>query len=486
MAAALHDVHEALSATFPDVERRGDAVLDDLTHDSRDVRPGRAFCAIVGATTDGHRHAVGAVEAGAAALIVQDFLDFDVPQLRVSDTRQALGHAASVIHNHPSRTLDVVGITGTNGKTTTAYLIEGAFAADGQGTGLIGTIETRIHGAATPGARTTPEASDLQRTLADMSRAGVEAVAMEVSSHGLALHRIDGTHLRVAVFTNLSQDHLDFHQDLEDYLLAKQRLFTQGFAERAVVCVDDEAGRRVATAATIPTVTFGHTHGDVRIVDVVATLEGTSGRLSGGDHDGLCVETRLIGGFNLTNAVGGVLAAVAAGVDPHVAAAGVAAVSRIPGRLERVPGSGASVFVDYAHTPDAVATVIETVRALLSSAARLIVVLGAGGDRDRGKRGPMGAAAAAADVVVVTSDNPRSESPGQIAAAVAAGVTGVNGGGALHVVLDRRVAIARALDVAAAVDDVVLVLGKGHETTQDLGDSVIEFDDRRVVLESRS
>lgn len=485
MAAALHEVHEALAATFPDAERRGDAMLEDLTHDSRAVAPGRGFCAVVGATTDGHRHLASAVASGAPAVIVQEFADLDVPQIRVADTRRALGIAASVVHGHPSRDLAIVGITGTNGKTTTAYLVEGAFAAAGLGTGLVGTIETRIHGLATPGARTTPEASDLQRMLADMRRAGVAAVAMEVSSHGLALHRIDGTQLRVAVFTNLSQDHLDFHADLEDYLAAKQRLFTGGFAERAVVCVDDDAGRRIAAAATVPTTTFGHQAGDIRIVDVVASLAGTSGRLVGGDHDGLLVSTSLIGGFNLTNAVGAALAAIHAGVAPDVAAAGVAAVARVPGRLERVPGPGSPVFVDYAHTPDAVTTVIETVRGLLAGQIRLVVVLGAGGDRDRGKRGPMGRAAAAADVVIVTSDNPRREPPAAIAAAIADGVTDADTGARLHVELDRRAAIEKAL-AEAGPDDVVLVLGKGHETTQDLGDHVIEFDDRRVVVESRS
>lgn len=481
MAADLVHVSRALARVFDDVEHRGEAVLSDLTHDSREVRPGVAYCAIRGMTVDGHDHAASAVAAGAPALLVERWLDMDVAQIRIPDTRRGLGPAAAAVHEHPSTDLTIVGITGTNGKTTSAYLVEAAFGAAGTGTGLVGTIESRVHGRPRPGVRTTPEGSDLQRLLADMRSAGVGAVAMEVSSHGLALHRVDGTRFAVAVFTNLSQDHLDFHRDMDDYLAAKASLFTPTFTARGVVCVDDRGGRHVAEVASVPVLTFGRTGGDVRITDVVPTLEGTRGVLRGGALDGATVRTRLVGAFNLTNAVGAVLAAVEAGVDADVAIAGVAAVPAVRGRLEAVPGDR-HVFVDYAHSPDAITNVVDTVRGLATDDQRIVVVIGAGGDRDRTKRGPMGVAAAAADVVVVTSDNPRSEDPSVIAADVVDGVRAVPRDTRMVVELDRRRAIAAALELAGD-DDIVLVLGKGHETTQEIGDRTLPFDDREVVRE---
>ncbi|MFP5309319.1 MAG: UDP-N-acetylmuramoyl-L-alanyl-D-glutamate--2,6-diaminopimelate ligase [Actinomycetes bacterium] len=478
----------ALAAALGDAERRGpDVAVDDVTHDSRRAGPGVLFCAIPGEVTDGHDHAPAAVAAGTPALLVERWLDLDVAQVRVPSVRAAAGPAAARVHGHPAERLAVVGVTGTNGKTTTAYLVEAAAAAGGLGTGVIGTIETRVHGVPEPGVRTTPESTDLQRLLATMHARGVDVVAMEVSSHGLALHRVDGTRFAVGVFTNLTQDHLDFHGTMEAYLAAKQRLFAGDLAERAVVWVsEDGIGARVAAEAAVPVTTVGEVDGvDHRLVDVETGLDGVRGVLRGPDGD-LPLSTRLLGRHNLANAACAVLAAVAAGVAPDAAVAGVAACPGVPGRLEQVTrpdgptGAGPRVFVDYAHTPDALERVVGELRAALPPAGRLHVVVGCGGDRDRGKRPLMGAVAARADLAVLTSDNPRSEDPDAILAAVRAGAEeAVAAGAPAEVVVqaDRRAAIRTAV-ARAAEADVVLVAGKGHETGQEAAGVVRPFDDR--------
>jgi UDP-N-acetylmuramoyl-L-alanyl-D-glutamate--2,6-diaminopimelate ligase len=473
-----------LAAVLPQAEVRGEAELSDATHDSRQAGPGTLFCAIVGEVADGHDHAEQAVTAGASALLLERWLDLDVPQLRVPDSRAATGPAAAAIHDHPSRHLTVVGITGTNGKTTTAYLVEGAFAAAGHGTGLIGTVETRIHGQAQPGVRTTPEGPDVQRLFARMRDRGVEGVAMEVSSHGLELHRTDGTRFAVAVFTNLSQDHLDFHPDMQAYFAAKARLFTPEFADRAVVVIDDDWGRRLTTMSGIDTITLGRSEdADVVIEDVRTALDGGTANLVGEFVGGsVAINTHLVGDFNVVNAATAVVAAVCAGVPLTAAIDGVAACPGAPGRLERVAGDDdLTVLVDYAHTPDAVERVVATLRPLVTT-GRIIVVLGAGGDRDRAKRPLMGAAAARADIAVLTSDNPRSEDPQAILDAVTAGAQQAGTGAEVVVEIDRRRAIERALDLAVP-GDVVVIAGKGHETYQELATGRIDFDDRRVAAE---
>ncbi len=476
----------------PSAELRGDDVeIEDAEHDSRAVRPGVLFCAVPGATVDGHEHAPAAVEAGARALLVERWLDVDVPQIRVPSVRAAMGPAAAIVHGHPSRELTVVGTTGTNGKTTICYLLEGAFAAGGLGTGVIGTIETRMKGVRQPGVRTTPEGTDLQRLLRRMRDREVDAVAMEVSSHGLDLHRVDGTRFAVAVFTNLSQDHLDWHADMEAYFHAKARLFTRRLAERGVVFLDGPWARRLLEVAEIPLTTVGRdADADVRILEPSVDIDGGRCQLVGPlvGTDPVTVVTGAPGAFNLANAVTAVVAAVLAGVSWEDAVAGVAACAGAPGRFERVVDiaegvDAATVLVDYAHTPDAVAQVVETLRSLLEPGARLAIVIGCGGDRDRQKRGPMGEAAAGADLAVLTSDNPRSEDPMAILETMAAGATdAVAAGAPAEVVVepDRRRAIAEALGRTRA-GDVVVVAGKGHETTQQLRDGTIPFDDRQVV-----
>ena len=457
--------------------------VGDATHDSRQVEPGMLFCAVRGSTTDGHVHAPQAVRDGAAALLVERELELDVPQLVVTDVRAALGPAASEIHGRPSERLGVVGVTGTNGKTTTAYLLEAAFAAAGHGAGVIGTVETRIHGRTQPGVRTTPEGTDLQRLLAVMYDRGVDAVAMEVSSHGLDLHRVDGTRFAVVVFTNLSQDHLDWHGTMEAYFSAKARLFEAGRAARGLVSVDDDWGRRLARLAAIPVETFGRDDdADHRIVDLTADVSGGRARLA----DGTEVRTRLLGEFNVRNAVTAYLAAVAMGIPEAAAIEGIAGCPGVPGRLERVPGGdGPTVLVDYAHSPDAVERVVVAMRDVLGDRGRLHLVLGAGGDRDRAKRPQMGAVAAAADRAVLTSDNPRSEDPEAILTAVEQGAReAVARGAPAEIVVrqDRREAIAEAIR-GAGRDDIVVIAGKGHETGQEFADHTVPFDDRLVAAE---
>ncbi len=491
MTALLSDVVRAL----PRAERHGhDVELHDATHDSRQADRGWLFCAIPGARVDGHEHAAAAVERGAAALLVERWLGLDVPQVRVPSVRAATGPAAAVVHGEPSRQLAVAGITGTNGKTTVTYLLEGAFAAAALGTGVIGTVQTRIHGTPEPGVRTTPEGTDLQRLLRSMHTRGVDAVAMEVSSHGLDLRRVDGTRFAVAAYTNLSQDHLDWHGSMAAYLAAKARLFVPELSDRGIVFLDGPFADQLLEQVSIPVTTVGRRDdADLRLVDERVGLTGGTVRLVGrhpsvggtGPPLDLELATVLPGAFNLANAAVAAVTAIAVGVPPDVAAAGIAACPGAPGRLERVADEPVTVLVDYAHTPDALSEVVATVRDLLPDRARFTLVVGCGGDRDRIKRGPMGAAAAAADRAVLTSDNPRSEPPEDILAAVEAGARHAVADGApaeLVVELDRRRAIRHALEQATP-GDVVVIAGKGHETTQELADRTIEFDDRVVARE---
>jgi UDP-N-acetylmuramoyl-L-alanyl-D-glutamate--2,6-diaminopimelate ligase len=442
-------------------DRRGDASVDvtGVTHDSRQVGPGSLFCCVPGRVTDGHDHAPAAVAAGAVALLCERPLDLPVAQVVVADVRATMGPVAAAFHGHPSASMDVVGVTGTNGKTTTTFLLQAILEAAGRPTGVIGTLS---------GARTTPEAPELQARLAELRDEGRRAVAMEVSSHALALDRVAGTRFRVAVFTNLSRDHLDFHETMEDYFAAKARLFEPRYADVAVVNADDPRGRLLADAASVPTRTYS-LH-DVEGLELGATS-------STGTWRGQRLVVPLGGSFNVANALAALGAAVELGVDEATAVAGLAGAAQVPGRFEVVTTDQPfQVVVDYAHTPDGVEQVLKAARAV--TAGRVLVVLGAGGDRDWDKRPMMGEAAARhADVVVVTSDNPRSEDPEVIAAAVAAGAAGHRD---VRVELDRRAAIELAVRDARP-GDVVVVAGKGHETTQTVGDRVLPFDDREVV-----
>jgi UDP-N-acetylmuramoyl-L-alanyl-D-glutamate--2,6-diaminopimelate ligase len=465
-----------------------DTAVSGITHDSRLVRPGDLYVAMPGAHTHGARHAAAAAAAGAVAVLTdrsgrEDALATGLPVLVAEDARAIFGDAAACVYGTPSNHLLLLGVTGTNGKTTTSYLIEAGLRAAGHTTGLLGTIETRIGSQVLPSQRTTPEASDLQALLAVMVESGVTAAVMEVSSHALALRRVDATRFAVAVFTNLTQDHLDFHADIEDYFAAKARLFTPTFCDAAVIDVDTEFGRRLCGLASVPVTTVAtRGAGDAAwcVDDLQSDVDGSSFVLRGPGATSLEVSVGLAGEFNVRNAALAVVALVVAGVDAHVAVDGVASCLNVPGRMQRVQaGQQFLALVDYAHTPDAVETLLATLRPLVPG--RLILVLGAGGERDHLKRPLMGAAAArGSDIVIFTSDNPRSEDPQEIVTAMMAGLESFDSPDGSHadvrVELDRRAAI-RLATTLAAPGDAVVVAGKGHERTQEIAGSTRPFDD---------
>lgn len=466
------------------------ARLTGVTHDSRAVRPGDLYAALPGARTHGAAFASSVAAAGAVAILTDaagavPARASGLAVLVVDDPRAMLGPVAASIYGNPARHLRTLGVTGTNGKTTTSYLLESGLRAARERTGLIGTIETRVGDLVLSSVRTTPEASDLQALLAVMVERGIGSLAMEVSSHALALHRVDGTTYDVAGFTNLSQDHLDFHADLDDYFAAKARLFTPELTATGVVNSDDEYGRRLLAAPKIPLLSVsadGDQGADWRASDVVTATSGSSFVAHGPGGLEQPVTTALFGHFNVANALIAFAMLVTAGVDPSAAASGLAALSGVPGRLQPIEaGQPFTALVDFAHTPQAVVTLLETLRAATSG--RLIIVLGCGGDRDPGKRPLMGAAAARlADVAVFTSDNPRSEKPEDILRALVAGAQEVapDGRADLIVEVDRTTAIATAVSKAQP-GDVVVVAGKGHEQGQEIAGTVYPFDDRAVL-----
>jgi len=456
-----------------------DLEVDDATHDSRSIGPRTLFCAVPGQHQDGHDHAAHAVRSGAAALLVERELALEVTQLVVASTRAAMGPAAALIHGDPADELTMLGVTGTNGKTTVTFLLEAAMAAAGWGSGRIGTLGARLHGRSEPGLRTTPESTDLQRMLRSMRTRGADGIAMEVSSHGLDLQRVDGVRFTVAAFTNLTRDHLDWHGTMERYLMAKARLFTPELAEHGVVLVDAPGASELLAVTRIPTTTIGAAGPvDVLVRGRSVGEDGLSVRLSLDDID-LELRTVMRGSYNLDNLIVAGVTAVRAGIDPAVVAEGLAEVAAPPGRLEPFGGDTEPlVLVDYAHTPDAVAGAVAVGRGLVAPRGRLHVVVGAGGDRDREKRGPMGAATAGADLVVVTDDNPRGEDARAIRAAVAEGARG--GPGTVVIIDDRATAVMRAVGEARQ-GDVVLVLGRGHESHQEVAGDLLPLDDRDLV-----
>jgi len=459
----LHDLTSELARRFPNLKAtlEGDPGADvtRAVHDSSVVVPGALYCCVPGARHDGHHFAAGAVAAGASALLCERPLGLGVPELVVPSVRLAMGPVADLLAGSPSQQLSVVGVTGTNGKTTTTHLLASIMEAAGRPCGVIGTLS---------GARTTPEAPELQAELADLVRSGANAVAMEVSSHALDLHRVDGTYFEVAVFTNLSQDHLDHHRNMARYFEAKARLFTAELAARAVVGTDDPHGRLLLDAAEIPTIGFALHDA----TDLVLTTDGSTFTWRGAP-----VVIGLAGRFNVLNALAAATAAAELGIDVATIAKGLGAAGPVPGRFERVDvGQPFLVVVDYAHTPDGLEQLLAAGRELADG--RVILVSGAGGDRDRGKRPQMGEVAdRLADIVVLTIDNPRSEDPETIIAEVRQGMSGYCD---LHVEPDRATAIAMAV-ASARAGDVVLLAGKGHETAQVLGDRTIAFDDREVA-----
>jgi UDP-N-acetylmuramoyl-L-alanyl-D-glutamate--2,6-diaminopimelate ligase len=458
----------------------GGVVVNDVTHDSRAAGRGVLFVAVRGHAADGHRFIPSAIAAGSPAVCAEtDDPAQQVPTLVVADTRAALAPLAATVQGHPSEALRLVGVTGTNGKTTVTHLIESICRAAAIPEAVAGTIGARIRGRSVPMTRTTPEATDFQRLLRTMVDAGVDVASVEVSSHALTLGRVAATRFRVGAFTNLSQDHLDFHGDMNSYESAKALLFRQ--CDEAVIWVDDAAGARIARSLPIPVATVGAAAGtDLRVGDTAHSFSGSDFVLEGASRR-LAIHVPLAGGFNVANAAVAAACARRLGVDDAAIVAGIAAVDVVPGRFERVASDADfTVIVDYAHTPDGVTAVIDTALQILGGSGRVIAIVGAGGDRDRAKRPLMGAAASQAHIAVLTSDNPRSERPEDILAEVAGGA---HGPAIVIVEVDRRRAIRTAIDQARP-GDVVLVLGKGHEQTQDFGDHVEPFDDRLVVGEA--
>ncbi len=473
----------------------GDARIEvaDLAYDSRRVGPGTLFFCVPGEKADGHEFAAGAVEAGAAGLVVERELELGVAQVIVADARAAMAPLAARFWRDPTGELKVVGVTGTNGKTTTAFLIREILEAGGTSCGLLGTVKQVVGGVEEEVERTTPEGIDLQATFRRMLESGDRACAMEVSSHALALHRCDAIHFEVGLFTNLTQDHLDFHGDMEDYFRSKRLLFEMG-PGASIVNVDDPYGRRLAEEFDCVTfsaegaeasysardVSFDATGAEFTVTTPPTGLEPTymvGNRPVGGEG---AVRTAIPGHFNVANALGAFVVAMALGVDPETAAAGLARAGRVPGRFEPVDeGQRFAVLVDYAHTPDSLENALRAARRLTEG--RVISVFGAGGDRDRDKRPKMGRAGAElSDLAIVTSDNPRSEDPEAILAEILAGI---DAGAAVEVEGDRRAAIALALGRARAGDTVVIA-GKGHEQGQEFeGGRKIPFDDRKVARE---
>jgi UDP-N-acetylmuramoyl-L-alanyl-D-glutamate--2,6-diaminopimelate ligase len=481
-------------------ELRGDPRIEvsAVTHDSRQAGPGTLFCCVPGSTTDGHDHAPQAVAAGASALLVERFLDLPVPQARVASVRVAMGPVAAACAGHPSRRMRVLGVTGTNGKTTTTYLLEAIAGAAGLRAGVIGTVETRIDGRRLPGERTTPESTDLQALLARMVADAVDVAAIEVSSHAMAYHRVDGTWFAAACFTNLSHDHLDFHGDLAGYFEAKASLFDPVRTGAGAVNLDDPKGvelARRAEGAGLAVTGFG-----LEAPGAAVRAEAVEGDASGnrfvlvavasGDTpypgDGRAeVRSPLVGRFNVSNALAAAATALAAGIPFAAVVEGLSAPVVVPGRMERIEGGQPfAVLVDYAHTPEGLDQVLRTARRLAGDGGgRVLVVFGCGGDRDRAKRPAMGRMAATlADAAWVTNDNPRSEDPAAIAAEVVAGYRAAGAGSPPQVELDRREAIGQAL-AAAGPGDVVVVAGKGHESGQTAGGVTVPFDDRVVAAE---
>jgi UDP-N-acetylmuramoyl-L-alanyl-D-glutamate--2,6-diaminopimelate ligase len=481
---------------------RPDREVADITYDSRKVKPGSLFVAVRGFHSDGHQFISQAVQRGALAIVAEDNGPVEgadaVPVIRVPDSRAALASMAAVFYGHPSQRLKLIGITGTKGKTTTSYLVKSIIEAAGHTTGLIGTIDYRVGSAIYPAPNTTPESLDIQKLLREMVDAGAGYCVMEVSSHALALGRTNGCVFEAAVFTNLQQDHLDFHQDKEAYFQAKLLLFT-GLApdKRAVVNADDAASQEIIQQRKTTVYTFGTSEQtDIHPVGKIGhNINGLSFSVQT-PKGVLSVDSPLVGQFNVYNILSAIGTGFSLGFKAGVIAEGIKSMRAVPGRMEKVDeGQPFGVVVDYAHTEDSLAGLLDAVRAMAQG--RIITVFGCGGDRDRTKRPKMGAAAVkGSDVVIVTSDNPRSENPLDIIREIETGMTGiglkiasldakppaVSGKKPYHIIPDRHEAVAAAVRMARP-GDVVVLAGKGHEDYQIIGEKKIRFDDREIARE---
>lgn len=493
MSKTLQQLIEQLASANLTVHLTGEpgTVITDLAYDSRAARPGALFVALAGSKADGHDYIAQACERGAAAILIHK--DIQVPPgvavLRVPDTRPAMLAITPYFHDHPSRRFRLIGVTGTNGKTTTTHLIRAILAAAGHRVGLLGTIHTLIGDEVFPVKNTTPDVIDLQATFAAMADAGCSHVVMEASSHALALGRTSGSEFDTGVYTNITRDHLDFHHTFENYIAAKAELFRLVSApgakqnKTAVVNADDPAAAAMLAACACRPVTYGVDRAaDLTAHDISVRARGASFTVRGPFGD-LPLDLKITGVFNVYNVLAAVGAALAEGIDPATIKTALEAFLSVPGRFELVDaGQPYTVIVDYAHTPDGLENILRTARQFATR--RIIVVFGCGGDRDRTKRPIMGRLAMDyGDTVIATSDNPRSEDPAAILAEIEVGLKEGQGRGKdYEIIVDRRQAIARALSLARP-DDVVVIAGKGHETYQVLKDRTIEFDDRAVARE---
>ncbi|MFZ5827054.1 MAG: UDP-N-acetylmuramoyl-L-alanyl-D-glutamate--2,6-diaminopimelate ligase [Bacillota bacterium] len=466
-----------------------DAEITSVVYDSRRVEPGALFVALPGRRVDGHDYVAEAVRRGAVAVVVERpvSLPESVAVIQVASSKVALGRLAAALHRHPSRRLRVVGVTGTNGKTTTTHLVRAVLQAQSHKVGLMGTVHTLIAGEERPANLTTPQASDLQELLHQMAEGGCTYVVMEASSEGLDMHRVDDVEFDLGVFTNLTQDHLDYHKTFEAYREAKAKLFSllnqPGFKSRkaAVINLDDPAGEYYRSVCQVPVYTYGlDPRAMVRAEEIAVTAGGTSFRLIAPQGE-ISLALRLVGRFNVYNALAAATVGLVEGVDLFTIKRALEAEDGVAGRLEAVrAGQPFGVFVDYAHSPDSLENVLRTAQGF--TRGRLILVFGCGGDRDRTKRPLMGRIAGElADLAIITSDNPRSEEPGSIVKEIEAGLVPALGPNRFYeIVVDRAEAIRRAVELAQP-DDVILITGKGHETYQIFKDRTIDFDDRAVA-----
>ena len=459
--------------------------ISGLTHNDSQVEPGDLFIAIPGANRHGAEFAMSAVSKGAVAILTDSAGAAYVkgtPVLVVADPRRVAGNIAALLYNEPMRDLSSIGITGTNGKTTVSTLIYQIFEAAGRDSGLIGTIETRIGKDAIESSRTTPEATDLQALSAVMRERHMRHLVMEVSSHAMVLHRMQGAHFAFVGFTNLTQDHLDFHGDIESYFAAKAKLFTYEFADQAVINIDTEYGARLADKTELPVISLSRLNPQATWHFAEIDTSGKQVHFKIRGSGGMLIEssTKLRGGYNLDNLLMAIAIAVESGVDPVDIAAAVPALSGAAGRLEEVSvGQSYSAFVDYAHTPDAVSNVLESIREFTSG--KVIAVLGCGGDRDSSKRPLMGQALLkGCDIAVFTSDNPRSEDPSQILKEM---VGNLKVSAPAIVIEDRKSAIEYAVSLASQ-GDTIAILGKGHELGQEIAGQKLDFDDRKVLAQA--
>lgn len=463
----------------------GAATVLGITHDSKSVHPGDLYVALLGAKNHGIDFIDEAISNGAVAVAsdshgVSIAKQKGIPVIELSNARKDMAKLAAEVYGHPEKKLELVGVTGTNGKTTTTQILRSIFLDAKKQVGVIGTLGTYLNEEHMPGARTTPESTDLYATLAVMAERGITHVFMEVSSHALALNRVSGIKFDIAIFTNLSQDHLDFHGTMDNYFAAKALLFTPEFSKQAIICTDDDWGVKLAAQTKIPVITIG-ANGDWKTTQATSNADGmTTQKIEFQNADPISISVNMLGTYNATNAACALAASQILGLSLEAGLESLKNVRSIPGRLEKVSiESPGTVIVDYAHTPDAVATVLTVIKD--ANPKRIITVIGCGGDRDPLKRPLMGKVAAQlSDIVIVTDDNPRSEDSAAIRKAVINGTTDCPA--QVFEIGDRRSAISKALQLAE-FDDVIAVLGKGHESGQEIAGKVFPFDDRVVVNE---